>query len=215
MRDSIGEWICGDDLRIEANGTVSGGTLCTRRLRDAARVVPDIHTVFGGGLHVFCETQFLELPADTAATNDATHARRVRDALLDDYARKDALVAHFDQHRTFPHVSSADDWAPLPVPHIAMNLTILAYLAIGVAATQLALWIDTLAALVLIATVWASLIGLHAISHMLGVAISGYDRESLPGESAFKAGFEYVNSGLNHGSRSHLCAEGEKNGEGV
>ena len=40
---------------------------------------------------------------------------------------------------------------------------------------------------------------LHAASHMVGVAVSGHHRESLPGESAFKAVLETIRGGLHHG----------------
>ena len=43
-----------DSVQVdELTGAARGGCLCSRPLDDPARVIPDLHTIFRGGLHVF------------------------------------------------------------------------------------------------------------------------------------------------------------------
>ena len=100
----------GRDISIADDGTIVGGTLCTLALRNSARVVPDIHTVFGGNLHVFTSACALELPA----SEEGGGGTALRDTLLDDYVRKDAEVRSFATTRRFRHVQSAEQWVKLP-----------------------------------------------------------------------------------------------------
>lgn len=184
------------DMTISDDGRVCGGSLCTRSLRDDARVVPDIHTVFGGGLHVYAQLSFMELPADEG---DEGASKHLRDVLLDDYERKDAEIAHFQKERRFRCVTSKENWTKMPIPHLLMNLTLLAYAALGVSCLALVCGTTVFGAAKRCATIWASIVLLHSISHRIGVLVSGHHRESLPGESIFKAALETIKGGLNHG----------------
>ena len=53
---------------------------------------------------------------------------------------------------------------------------------------------------------WVGFIVLHAVSHIIGVAVSGHSRESLVGESAFKAVLELAKGGLDHGDSAEKKA---------
>lgn len=184
----------GRDISIAPDGSILGGSLCTLPIRDDERVVPDIHTVFGGNLHVFCGAKYMELPQDE---DGGGHA--LRDALLDDYARKDGELDAFHKTRKYSHVKSADDWCRVPTDHLKMNLTLAAYAVVGVLGTALVQRRTLYGAFVHCAIVWATFVVVHAVSHIIGVAVSGHHRESLPGESAFKAMVQVFKGGLDHG----------------
>jgi len=184
----------GRDISIASNGAVVGGSLCTLPIRDDNRVVPDIHTVFGGNLHVFTHCKFMQLPSD-----EDGGGHQLRDQLLDDYARKDGELSTFLNSRKFSGVASADDWVRVPCNHLKMNLTVAVYAVIGVAFTTIVQRRTVYGALVHCVLVWVTFVVLHAVSHVVGVAVSGHHRESLPGESAFKAIVQVVKGGLNHG----------------
>ena len=196
------------DITFADDGRVMGGSLCSLPLRDPARVVPDIHTVFGGGLHVFTTHKAVALPSeeedDSSAAPDGSPAKKaghaLRDVLLDDYTRKDGELACFHKERRFTNVTSREDWVPFPVPHLKMNIIVTLYAILGVSGVSAVWRLSLYGACMHCASVWATLVVLHAMSHMIGVAITGHHRESLPGESAFKAIVETFKGGLNHGS---------------
>jgi len=198
----------GRDIKFADDGSVVGGSLCTLPLRDPARVVPDIHTVFGGGLHIFVATEQVALPAENLSADAAAGAadgaapppnHKLRDALLDDYARKDAELRCFREKRRFSTVTRKSDWVEFPCPHLTMNVTIMAYAALGLKWITFAYGVDLWGALRHCGTVWATFVVMHALSHVIGVALSGHSRESLVGESAIKAIMEMTKGGLNHG----------------
>ena len=210
----------GMDIQFAADGAVHGGSLCTLPLRDPNRVVPDIHTVFGGGLHVFTHVIHMTLPDETLPTDTDARAvntvarsdvavkadppppqpsHELRDVLLDDYARKDRALAEMARSRKFPGITSPQDWTCLPCPHLSMNAVVLAYAVIGVKSVSFLYGLDLYGAARLIATVWASFVVLHALGHAIGSAASGHSRESLVGESAIKAVLEWYKGGLDHG----------------
>jgi len=201
----------GRDIQFAPDGKIEGGSLCTLPQRDPERVVPDLHTVFGGGLHVFVKTERVSLPEENLATptagSDAAAApppnHKLRDALLDDYARKDAELLEFKTRRKFKGVTKADDWVQFPCPHLSMNLTVVAYAFIGLNWVSYVYGINSyVGAFRHMATVWFVFVLLHALSHVIGVAVSGHSRESLVGESAFKAILELAKGGLDHGDKA-------------
>ena len=193
------------DIQFAADGAVLGGSLCTLPLRDPKRVVPDIHTVFGGGLHVLTHMIHMTLPDETLPTDTDAPApqpsHELRDALLDDYARKDRALAEVARSRKFAGISSPQDWTYLPCPHLSMNAVVLAYAVIGVKSVSFLYGLDLYGAARHIATVWVSFVVLHALGHAVGSAASGHSRESLVGESAIKAVLEWYKGGLDHGHK--------------
>ena len=204
----------GSDVAFGADGAVSGGSLCVLPLRDPQRVVPDLHTVFGGGLHVYLRTDHVYLPEeDLSAASAQPGARpnyKLRDMLLDDYSRKDDELLHFQRNRKFSNVKRQEDWRQFPCPHLLMNANILAYAVIGLYGVSFLHGITLHGAFVHCATVWACFVVMHAISHVVGVAVSGHSRESLVGESAFKAILELTKGGLDHGKANGLSKKGTK-----
>jgi len=190
------------DMAVDGDGSIVGGSLCSLPLRDNERVVPDIHTVFGGGLQVFIQLKKIDIPRSEEAGSTA-----LRDRLLDDYARKDDELSMFMAQRKYSNVHTRDDWETIVCPHLTMNLTIVAYAIIGVNGVSLIWGLDTYGAIRHCATTWLFMVVLHACSHALGVIISGHHRESLPGETAFKTILETVKGGLNHGGTTREKSE--------
>lgn len=185
---------CGErDVHVDAvTGRASGGELCTRRLDDPRRVVPDLHTIFRGGLHVFCHIHRLDVPADAA--NDA-----VRDILIDDYQRKDKLLHSFHDHGVFDANDKAYEMAVLPVAHLRMNLTLLAHTAVSVQLAVVA-GADVAQILSLFVAAWSVVSLLHAVTHLYAEQISGASRESLVFETVLKMLMEWWSGSLDHGS---------------
>jgi hypothetical protein len=140
------------------------------------------------------------LPTDTDAPAPQP-SHELRDALLDDYARKDRALAEVARSRKFAGISSPQDWTCLPCPHLSMNAVVLAYAVIGVKSVSLLYGLDLYGAARLIATLWVSFVVLQALSHSIGSAASGHSRESLVGESAIKAVLEWYKGGLDHGHK--------------
>lgn len=172
------------------SGRARGGELCTRRLDDPLRIIPDMHTVFRGGLHVFCHVHRIDMPTD------ATH-HQVRDLLIADYERKDSLLREFETHGRF---SCDDDYklTTLPISHIRMNLTLIAHTMLSVQFALMrgyGLFEITNAALVS----WALLSVVHAVTHLYAEKISGASRESIIFETIFKMFMESWLGKLNHG----------------
>ncbi len=201
----------GSDIKIAPDGAVLGGALCTLPLRDPKRVVPDIHTVFGGGLHCLVRVEKVALPDENLPTGSEPAdapvqqpSHELRDMLLDDYARKDAALTEMTRSRKFPGVTSPADWKQFPCPHLSMNATVLAYAALGLTWVSFVYGLDLYGAFRHCATVWASFVVVHALSHVVGVAVSGHSRESLVGESAIKAIMELAKGGLDHGHKKEL-----------
>jgi len=88
-------FVCRDKDSVQVDnltGAARGGCLCSRPLDDPARIIPDLHTIFRGVLHVF--THIVKVPGAKMSDSDP---KGVRDTLLDDYARKDALLLPGDR----------------------------------------------------------------------------------------------------------------------
>lgn len=181
----------------EKTGAVSGGVLCTRKLDDPARSVPDLTTVFAGGLTIFATISDCDFPP-TENLDDPG----LRDALLDDYARKDGELAAFEKTGAYTAVGKAADWTKVPVDHVAMNATLLSWIALSVVAVAALRGVSLVAALAAHGRAWAYVCLLHGATHALGVMVSGHSRESLLGETVFKAVFELVRGSLDHGKAS-------------
>ena len=153
---------------------VTGGELCTRPLDDPLRVVPDLHTIFRGGLHVFCHIHKLSLPL--TATNDV-----IRDLLVSDYERKDNLLEHFHANGTY----GGSKLKTLPVNHMVMNLTLIVHSCLSVKLALLC-GMDLSRILSLSLMTWLVVSIIHAVSHLYAEQISGASRESLLFETLLK-----------------------------
>ena len=193
--------VCRETQRAE------GGVLCSKPLSDKSRIVPDLHTIFRGGLHVFCDIAKLDLKPDAPSAT-------VKETLVADYERKDRLLANFHKTRTFDDDDDDDDgdarrrpatssyeMRQLAVPHARMNFTLAAQLFLSHKALA---WLGFPLARVLPVCLisWFSIFVLHAVTHFYAEQISGASRESLVFETVLKMLIQKFSGGLNHGGSS-------------
>ena len=172
---------------------VSGGYFCTRPLDDPDRIIPDLHTIFRGGLQVF--TQIVQCDGDRILDGD-----RVRDALLDDYERKDALLKAF--YTTGKYAPDAE-LHELPINHARMNGTVVALLSMSAAFLVGVCQWTALEVVRFSTTSFLALFTLHAVTHIYAEQISGASRESLVFETILKALMQWWMGGkLDHGGTS-------------
>ncbi|KAJ8614050.1 hypothetical protein CTAYLR_005841 [Chrysophaeum taylorii] len=182
------------DVEIDASGKATGGELCTRALDDPRRVVPDLHTIFRGGLHVFCHIHRLHLSPEASSA-------KVRDSLIADYERKDRLLATFERHGKFDHTDAAYVMSALPIAHARMNFALLVHSALSAYVVScFGVDASSLASGLFMAWVVVSL--LHAVTHLYAERISGASRESLIFETLLKTLIEFTAGKLDHGSSS-------------
>lgn len=179
-------------VKIDAStGRTHGGELCTTALDDPRRIIPDLHTIFRGGLHVFCHVHRLHLPAN--ASNE-----QVRDILIEDYERKDRLLDAFQRHGKFCANTDKYTMFTLPISHLRMNVTLLVHAFLSV---QVARWLGADLASIASGTfaAWIIISLFHAVTHLYAEKISGASRESLMFETTLKMLLELWSKKLDHG----------------
>ena len=192
-----------DDVVVDpATKAVRGGFFCTRPLSDPKRTIPDLHTVFRGGLHVFCHIA----KADGAKLGAAADGDDVRDVLLDDYARKDALLEAFHETGKYDIAQEENDpdydMVQLPVDHVRMNGALATILGLSyLVLTCVAGWTTQRVLSVSFASI-ATLFLAHAVTHYHAEQISGASRESLMFETVFKMLMQKAMGKLDHGGTS-------------
>ena len=194
----------GPDRFVTINNSkkiVQGGELCTRPLRDPLRVVPDLHTIFRGGLHVFCHIHKIDL-------NTKASQEDVKHLLVKDYQRKDQLLANFHRKGSFLEDDDNNlkdyELRTLPVDHLRMNLTLLVH---SLCSLKVALYLipDIYRILSLLLMSWLVVSIVHALSHLYAEQISGASRESLLFETIIKHLLRgYTN--INHGTAKETPA---------
>lgn len=177
---------------------VSGGFACTRPLADAKRVVPDLHTVFSGGLNVFCHIH----KSDGAKLSADAPGAVVRDALLDDYARKDALLETFHRTGRYDARDPAYTMTCLPVDHLRMNAMLCFLPSLSFAFLVFVAGWTPARVVSFSTTAFLGLFLLHAATHYHAEQISGASRESLVGETLLKMLMQKWMGKLDHGGAS-------------
>jgi len=148
---------------------VQDGVLLNELLSSNERVVPDLYTILRGEVKVYVDVQTMGGQLTDAKTE-----------LMNDYARKDKIMAHFHAKGAFP--DERKGWEHFPVEHFVMNITLF-------------MWFATLFTLAYsfgtMSTVVRTLIGFFlfiASSHGLGEFFGdGLSREALPFETTLKA----------------------------
>ena len=109
--------------------------------------------------------------ASGAHTRAHVHITRTL-ALTLHTSAQDGELSTFLNSRKFSGVVSADDWVRVPCNHLKMNLTVAVYAVIGVAFTTIVQRRTVYGALVHCVLVWVTFVVLHAVSHVVGVAVS-------------------------------------------
>jgi len=191
-------FVCKDTDAVKVDpltGQASGGCLCSRPLDDPARVIPDLHTIFRGGLH--CFTHILHVDGDRL--KETSPGSEVRDALLDDYARKDALLHTFRETGSF----GCEDQYMLPVRHVRMNATVLFMTGWTGLFLKLGLGWSLRVVCRRVGVSFFMLFLLHAFTHIHAERISGASRESLLFETVIKMLMQrWMGGKLDHGGAS-------------
>lgn len=179
------------DAVLEAHtGTLLGGSLLSRGLRDPQRVIPDLHTVFRGGLSVLIQGGFISL--------DASDPQKLKEQMLDDQQMKDTMMQLWQQSG---HVLSdaqtaayySLDKPPSPMeevarPHLWLNAYFFGHTAASALVLSILLRISYLSALVTLAYVVCGIACLHGSTHYGARLLTGSgSMESLCGETAIKA----------------------------
>lgn len=185
-----------DSVQVdELTGAARGGCLCSRPLDDPARVIPDLHTIFRGGLHVF--THIVKVPGEKMSNDDP---KGVRDTLLDDYARKDALLQTFRETGAY---SSDPEQYMLPIRHVRMNATLVLLAAWTCWVAKFVLGWSLRVVMRRVGISFVVLFLMHAFTHLHAERISGASRESLLFETVLKMLMQrWMGGKLDHGGAS-------------
>jgi len=72
-----------------STGKIEGGVKCSKGLTDPGRIIPDLHSVFKGGLKCFVKIHTLELHSDAKLVEqgqelDEAGAKKIRQQLIED-----------------------------------------------------------------------------------------------------------------------------------
>jgi len=203
-----------------STGKIEGGVKCSKGLTDPGRIIPDLHSVFKGGLKCFVKIHTLELHSDAKLVEqgqelDEAGAKKIRQQLIEDQVTKDEWMRVFDETGKYPGIATGRDWDLFPTLHVRMNAILAAHTwltmafgswVFGVSHGCFALWMGY----AVLAT-----FALHGVSHKVGQWTSdGRSRESLVGETAIKA-FLSVAFGrsMNQGGKKEEPAKETKKGK--
>jgi len=183
-----------EDAQFDGKGKLVGGTNASKGLRDPARTVPDLHSIFRGGLSVLIQGGKVTIGQDET---------KIKSQLLDDQAFKDAMLRRLDETGEFFDVQKMNDYyagtvspaEDLAISHLWLNLTLLGQTTISVGALTLGLRVTVLGACQYIVYVILGILCLHGGTHYAARLLTGVEsRESICGETAIKAVIELVSS---------------------
>ena len=165
----------------ETTGVVSGGRLCSLALRDPLRTVPDLHSVFRGGLATFVSMRRVSIDTSDAAVASG----ELRDQLLADQTLKDAELRHFEASRNFPGQQAR--WDVVETPHLRMNACLLAHTACTVWLWSALGGVPVAQVLQRVAYMTLFIFVCHGSSHLtVRWALGVTSTESLVGETSIK-----------------------------
>ena len=126
----------------------------------------------------------------------------VRDALLDDYARKDALLETFHRTGRYDARDPAYAMTCLPVDHLRMNAMLCFLPSLSFAFLVFVAGWTPARVVSFSSTAFLGLFLLHAATHYHAEQISGASRESLVGETLLKMLMQKWMGKLDHGGAS-------------
>jgi len=149
------------------------GKMLNQGLDSPEREIPDLYAVYAGmiasPINVYVHTKKISLSDDPA---------ELKKIMMGDYARKDKLLKHFDEHGCFPDEGFTYD--VVEVPHLLLNV-------LNILHTLSVIWIMDILNLRYIVKygVFAMLVSLFCCN-TLGRIIFGYSIESVPFETGIK-----------------------------
>lgn len=182
----------GDPAVDPKTGRVMGGNSCSTSLADPGRSIPDLHSVFAGGLKVFVNIHPIELYSDSSLNSgeelDKAGALKIRSQLIADQETKDKWMRAFEEDKRYPGIKKGSDWHAFPIMHFRMNATLAVHTWFTVVSTAWLLGCSRGAVLKGMGYMILGTFALHGGSHKIGQWTSdGRSRESLVGETAIKA----------------------------
>lgn len=182
-------FVSGHPTIDKVSGSVIGGHNTTLPLRHADRSVPDLHSVFKGGLSVFISFHPLKFSSDVSP-------EELKSQLMSDQVAKDEALSYFARHRKFDGMAPGDSWDHVPCPHVLTNGVLFGHTALSL--LTLALFFDMPLSLSLLRLSQAivAIVAIHGVTHFAATTLStgGQSQESLVGETAIKAGLDCVAS---------------------
>ena len=178
-----------DAVICEETCKLIGGELCTRGLRDPRRTIPDLHSVFRGGLAVFIQGGELKL--------DASDPEVLKKHMLDDQQMKDRMLRVFEETGLFFNDEQRGDYyvndnqSPaevVPAPHFFLNAYFVVHTTVSCGVLALLLGISMWAAAMKMLYTIFGIFLIHTSTHYLArLMTGGHSTESLCGETAIKA----------------------------
>lgn len=166
----------------ESTGRLTAGSLCSRQLRDPKRVIPDLHSVFRGGLGVFIAIHPMVI--DEADRGDP---KKIKAMLIEDQIRKDHELRTFEETGAFP-APPGSTTTTIHCPHVKFHLITLAHAILSLIVWTAAAGISFQQAIGRILGTILFIFLAHSASHnVVRWATGDISRESLVGETAIKA----------------------------
>jgi 1-acyl-sn-glycerol-3-phosphate acyltransferase len=172
-------------------GAIVGGKKCSLGMHDPDRMIPDLHTIFTGGMAAFVSIKELKLYSDPGLAGeelDDVGAKKIREQLIQDQIFKDKEMRCFAETGKFPGVKSGADMQLFPTLHFRMNATLILHTLFTIKTSA---WLfgcsDMKVVKYIIGIIFIAFM-LHGGSHKIGQwTTDGRSRESLVGETAIKA----------------------------
>jgi len=184
-------FVTGRDVTFSDDGTILGGKLCSLSLDNPNRMIPDLHNVFSGGLQAFVSIHHLDVP--DCDESDPHSALKIRDVLIKDQQRKDADMRFLEEHRRYPSIKKSSDWTMLPVPHVLMNLILVAHTALSILVCSWLFGVNPIKFVETFSWVFVRVTLIYGVTHAVGeLLLGGRSSESLIGETAIKAALVYL-----------------------
>jgi len=197
------------------SGVAEGGNLCTRSLDSPDRKIPDLFTLFTGGLHVFVDFRRIQVSTDPKEV-DKQGESLIKTQLVEDQAKKDKILEHFEKYRRFPKVKLGSDVVIMqPTPStiqtcIWLNFLQLLFFFGSAFLCSLMFQVTLFEMLLNYRNMFLLFFAINSISYQSGKwAANGISRESLVGETAFKAVvFRLIGRSANQGGKQSNLSEG-------
>ena len=160
------------------SGVVVGGVNETKALRSPERSIPDLHSIFKGGLSVFVSMHALPFKPGLGG-------EEIRETLIADQVVKDADLRFFDEHRKYPGMADGDSWDHIAVPHLRFNAVLVAHTGLTLLSWWYGFGIPIATGITRIGYGIGFIMAMHGISHGLAtLSTGGQSRESLVGAHA-------------------------------
>mmetsp|Transcript_19036 Transcript_19036/g.24836 ORF Transcript_19036/g.24836 Transcript_19036/m.24836 type:complete len:412 (+) Transcript_19036:85-1320(+) len=172
----------------EKTGAMIGGVKHSLSMSNPDRMIPDLHTIFRGGMAAFVNIHTLKLYNEGSDEIDEAGAKKIREQLIQDQILKDGWMRTFEETGKFPGIKSASDWTLFPALHFRMNATLIVHTLVTIKTSA---WLFSCSDMKVVHAIIGIILlafAIHGGSHKIGQwTTDGRSRESLVGETAIKA----------------------------